>query len=132
MSPNEDDARGASGRSRVEVCLGSSADMSEGARLDVLIGNRSIAVFNVQGTYYAIHGRCPHQRAPLSRGKLQGTVVCSEETDWDTRWVDEGEVLVCPGHAMEFNLRTGMAYGYGFRLRTYPVEERDGFLWLSV
>lgn len=96
-------------------------DFPPGTRKEVRTGNTTIAVFNIDGEYHAIYGHCPHQFAPLSRGKLQGTVICSEETEWETRWVHEGEVLVCPGHAMEFHVKSGEAFGYQLKLRTYEV-----------
>jgi nitrite reductase (NADH) small subunit len=124
-------ATGRQGRERL-VRLARAEELPPGSRLQVDVGRLSIAVFNVDGRYYAIYGRCPHQSAPLSRGKLQGTVVCDETTGWETVWAHEGEVVVCPGHAMEFHLRTGHAFGYGFKLRTFEVAEEDGWLFLRL
>jgi nitrite reductase (NADH) small subunit len=112
--------------------LGSAADFPPGSRLQVEVGSLTVAVFNVEGRYYAIYGRCPHQFAPLSRGKLQGTVICDETTGWETVWAHDGEVLVCPGHAMEFHLPTGKAFGYDFKLRTFEVRVENGWLFLRI
>ena len=101
-----------------------------GARVEINVGKIDIAVFNVRGEYFAIFGICPHQLAPLSRGRLQGTVVCNEHTNWEKEWAHDGEVIVCPGHAMEFDLRTGKAFGYGLKLRTYDVIVEDD--WVKV
>lgn len=114
------------------ILLGSVADLAPGTRLNVQVGRLSVAVFNVAGQFHAIYGRCPHQGAPLSRGKLQGTVICNRETNWETQWAHEGEVVVCPGHAMEFHLTTGYAFGYGFNLRTFPVSVEEGSVYLHV
>lgn len=105
-------------------------EFAPGTRVRVRIGSRSIAVFNVDGAYFAIVDRCPHQFAPLSRGRLQGTVICNAETNWETEWVDEGMVVACPGHGMEFDLRTGKAYGYALRIATYTVEVDSGEVYL--
>ena len=48
------------------------------ALLDRLVASelpdgRSIGVFNVQGQYYALRNQCPHQGAPLCRGKVSAT-----------------------------------------------------------
>ena len=51
-------------------------------------GNR-IAVFNVDGTFYAIEDTCPHAGGPLSEGQVDGGKV------------------VCPWHEAEFDLTTG-------------------------
>ena len=101
-----------------------------GARMEVKVGNINIAVFNVRGEYFGIFGICPHQSAPLSRGRLQGTVICNADTNWEKEWAHDGEVLVCPGHAMEYDLRTGKAFGYGMKLRTYEVVVEDD--WVTV
>jgi nitrite reductase (NADH) small subunit len=113
-----------------KIAIARAADFPPGARMEVKVGNTLIAVFNLAGTYYAIYGRCPHQFAPLSRGRLQGTVICSQETDWEIQWAHDGEVLVCPGHAMEFLVKTGQAIGYELKLRTYPVVVEDGMVML--
>ena len=114
------------------VVLGRVEDFAPGARMEVKVGSTVIAVFNVDGNYYALYGRCPHQSAPLSRGRLQGTVICNAETGWETQWAYEGEILVCPGHAMEFHVKTGQAVGYDLKLRTYPVVVADGLVKLIV
>jgi nitrite reductase/ring-hydroxylating ferredoxin subunit len=114
------------------IPLAAVADFPPGSRMEVKVGSALIAVFNLGGSYHAIYGRCPHQFAPLSRGRLQGTVICNAETNWETEWAHDGEVLVCPGHAMEFLVKTGKAIGYDLKLRTYPVYEEDGVVILVV
>ena len=54
-----------------------------------VLGQR-IAVFNVDGTVYAINDVCPHAGGPLSEGFVKGTTVA------------------CPWHGAEFDLGTGM------------------------
>lgn len=48
-----------------------------------------IAVFNVEGVFYAIDNSCPHAGGPLGEGKLCGTVV------------------ECPWHGWKFDILTG-------------------------
>lgn len=119
-------------RTRRAVVVARVEEFPPGARREVKVGPTTIAIFNIGGAYHAIYGLCPHQFAPLSRGKLQGTVLCNAETDWKTEWVCDGEVVVCPGHAMEFHVRTGQAFGYNFSLRTYQVTVEDGMVILHV
>lgn len=117
---------------KAKITLSTVADFPPGARLQVKVGAAMIAVFNINGDYRAIYGRCPHQFARLSQGRLQGTVICNEQTHWETEWAYEGEILTCPGHAMEFHLKTGEAIGYGFKLRTYKVVVEDGLVKLIL
>jgi 3-phenylpropionate/trans-cinnamate dioxygenase ferredoxin subunit len=104
-----------------EIFLGSVDEFLPGERREVKVGSVVIAVFNVDGEYYAIYGLCPHQFAPLCRGRLQGTVIQNAETGWETQWAYDGEVVTCPGHAMEYHIKTGKAFGYNLKLRTYEV-----------
>lgn len=54
---------------------------------------KMIAIFRIDGAYYAINNRCSHARGPLSEGQLDA-VECS---------------VVCPWHYGKFSLRTGEA-----------------------
>ena len=50
---------------------------------------RSIALFNVAGTFHAIDNTCTHRGGPLGEGDLAG------------------EVVTCPWHGAQFNVKTG-------------------------
>lgn len=52
-----------------------------------------IAVFNVDGTYYAVDNACPHAGGPLGEGKLCGTEV------------------ECPWHGWKFSVVSGERVG---------------------
>ncbi|MCY3711315.1 MAG: Rieske 2Fe-2S domain-containing protein [Caldilineaceae bacterium] len=124
MTPEKQPSRSARSQRRIPVAP--LSDFPPGTRMEVKVGRTPIAVFNVDGEFFALFGRCPHQSAPLSRGRLQGTVICNADTCWETQWAHEGEVLVCPGHGMEYNVRSGKAFGYDLKLRTYEVVVEDG------
>ena len=55
----------------------------------VAIDRERILLVNVAGVFYAMKDACGHQRAPLSRGRL------------------EGHVVECPVHFARFDVRTG-------------------------
>ena len=128
MTPEKQSTRRSLSRRRIFVAQ--LNDFPPGTRMEVQVGRVLIAVFNVGGDFFALFGRCPHQSAPLSRGRLQGTVVCNADTCWETQWAHEGEVLVCPGHGMEYDIRSGKAFGYNLKLRTYDVEVENGQVFL--
>lgn len=73
-----------------------------------------IAVFNLDGRYYAISNICTHDEAELSQGDL------------------EGEEIVCPLHGARFSVVNGMVLAPPAveNLQTYPVRVRDG--WVEV
>jgi nitrite reductase (NADH) small subunit len=54
-----------------------------------LVEDRLIALFNVDGRFYALDGICPHQGGPLGKGKLTGCIV------------------TCPWHGWQFDVSTG-------------------------
>lgn len=60
-----------------------------GASLEAVAGDRIVALFNVEGTYHALDGVCPHQGGPLGKGALHGSTV------------------TCPWHGWQFDVATG-------------------------
>ena len=67
---------------------------------------RSIALFNVAGTFHAIDNTCTHQGGPLGEGELSG------------------EVVTCPWHGAQFNVKTGDVLAPPARIgvRSFPVQ----------
>ena len=101
--------------------VGPVSEIPPGARKIVDANGRSIGVFNVHGTYYALRNTCPHQAAPLCLGQIKGTTLPSKPGEY--RWAREGEILRCPWHGWEFDLTTGRSIFNPHRLRvkTYDV-----------
>lgn len=58
--------------------VGRVDELPPGSRKIVMAGGRSIGVFNVKGTYYALRNTCPHQFAPLCLGRVTGTTLPSK------------------------------------------------------
>ena len=83
---------------------------------------RSVGVFNVGGEFFALRNACPHQGGPLCQGVLSGLAVPGAPGEY--RYVRRGEILRCPWHGWEFDIRTGRSYvdPDTTRVRTYPVE----------
>lgn len=71
------------------VTVATTDEIPPGERLVVEIGRHWVAVFNVDGTYYAIEDVCTHDDGPLAEGTLHG---CEIE---------------CPRHGARFDLATG-------------------------
>jgi nitrite reductase/ring-hydroxylating ferredoxin subunit len=65
------------------------ADLPPGHMKWVAVDRERVLLVNVGGTFYALSDMCGHQRAPLSRGRL------------------EGHVVECPLHFARFDVRTG-------------------------
>ena len=101
--------------------VGKVADFPPGERKIVEAEGRSIGVFNVHGSYYAIRNSCPHQGAPLCLGSIKGTMVASEPHAYE--YAMEGKILVCPWHCWEFDITTGRSVfnPHKMRVKTYSV-----------
>ncbi|MFP3569776.1 Rieske (2Fe-2S) protein [Paraburkholderia sp. SIMBA_030] len=92
-----------------------SGELAPGQRKLAFIDGRSIVLFNIDGTIYAIDNSCPHNGASLANGQLEGCV------------------LRCPAHGLRFDLRTGCMPGAGgLALTTFPVQTIDGTLVVSL
>lgn len=64
-----------------------------------------LALFNVDGTFYAIDDACPHQGASLSEGEIRGCVVVCPWHGWEYD-VTDGKQMTPPGalHATTYRV----------------------------
>jgi nitrite reductase/ring-hydroxylating ferredoxin subunit len=109
--------------------IGPASDFPPGSHRLVEIRNIAIGIFNVAGVLYALPNVCPHQAGPLCAGTINGTMIRNAETGWRHAWVRNGEILTCPWHGIEFDIRTGRALASPrLRVRQYPVAVEDGLV----
>jgi nitrite reductase/ring-hydroxylating ferredoxin subunit len=101
--------------------VSTAKDLPPGSRKVVFVNGTSIGVFNVHGGYYALRNSCPHQGAPLCLGKVTGTTVAPRPFQID--YVSEGEIIKCPWHGWEFDIKTGESVfnPHKVKVRTYEV-----------
>jgi 3-phenylpropionate/trans-cinnamate dioxygenase ferredoxin subunit len=106
-------------------------EIAPGERKIVDMEGRSIGLFNLHGTLVAVLNVCPHQLGPVCRGRLGGTTVPSPPGKF--RWGREGEILACPWHGWEFDLRTGRALADRRRhLRLFSVEVEGDTIFITL
>jgi nitrite reductase (NADH) small subunit len=80
-------------------------DIPAGGSKVVQVNEKPIAVFNVEGQFYAIYNTCPHEGGPLAQGRLKGCVVS------------------CPWHDLSFDVRNGQGTdGGGYCVGSYEVR----------
>ena len=92
-------------------------DIPEGEGFGTVVDGVEIAVFNVDGEYYAIHNKCIHKEGPMYRGHVD----------------DESCSVFCPWHWWEWDLETGRSpVDTKKRLRTFDVEVEDGEVRIDV
>lgn len=109
-----------------------ATELDEGERLVTELQGREIAVFLIDGEYYAYLNWCAHQSGPCCEGMLSGTFLPSngastEPPELEVEWTKEGQILNCPWHGWEYDVTTGECLSRpGIVLPSYPVEVRDG------
>jgi len=90
-------------------------ELPPGTRKFLTIDERPIAVFNVNGEFYAIEDVCTHD----------GTVLTSGNPI-------EGDEIVCPRHGARFCVKTGEALSPPAYepTATFPVKVEDGKVYV--
>ena len=73
----------------IKIC--STEDVPKGTAISADVDGTQIAVFNLDGEYFAIADVCTPDAGPLTGGSV------------------EGDVIVCPRHGARFCIRTGAA-----------------------
>lgn len=102
-----------------------AADIGEGQRIIVNVEGRSIGVYRVQGEFYALHNRCPHEGAQLCKGRICGTTLPSAVYEYE--YGRSGELVRCPWHGWEFEIKSGKSvFSDKVRTRTYKVQVDNG------
>ena len=97
------------------VRVGSTADVPSGQGRVFDASGHSIAVFNVEGMYYAIDNACPHRGGPLGEGDLAGTLA------------------VCPWHGWRWDVTTGAnANNPAVKVTRFPVTVADGEILVDL
>ena len=92
-----------------------AAEILPGGRKLVTIGGRGVLVFNLGGEFFALSDMCPHKGGSLSGGICTGLVQSGEPGEY--RYSRAGEMIRCPWHQWEFDIRTGRSYCDPRRMR---------------
>lgn len=100
------------------VAVSPLAAVPPGASRAVEVEGRSIALFNVGGSVYAIENICPHAGGPLADGARDGPC---------------GEVVECSWHGWRFDVRTGESPDLiGERVPAFPTRIADGMIEVGL
>lgn len=97
-----------------------TSELPAGSRKIVTVNGRSIGVFNVKGQYYALRNLCPHQMAELCRGTVTG--YCEPGDVGEFNWARQGEIIRCPWHGWEFDIKTGKSIFNPHKVKTRSYE----------
>ncbi|HMA33284.1 MAG TPA: non-heme iron oxygenase ferredoxin subunit [Chloroflexia bacterium] len=91
------------------------ADIPPGEKLAVAVAGEEIAIFNLDGTLYAIGDTCTHAQASLAEGEFYDTIV------------------ECPLHGSAFEVTSGQALGLPAlgNVGKYAVKAEDGYIYVN-
>ncbi len=97
------------------VSVADVSSLAPGEGRTVHVRGRELAVYNVDGRFYALDDQCPHKGGPLGAGLL-----------------DHGKV-VCPLHGWAFDPASGVCDVRPDKtVKTYPTRVRDGQVEICV
>ncbi len=101
-------------------------EIPPGGRKIVTVRGREIGVFNLGGEFFALRNRCPHQGAALCRGEVVSRLEAPLPGEY--RLARRGEMLRCPWHGWEFDIRTGQSWCDPTKLRAkcYAANREPG------
>lgn len=91
------------------VPVADAAEVPPGTSKVVVVAGHVVALFNVDGTFYALSNTCLHRGGPVGEGEL------------------DGEVVTCPLHGWQYDVRSGENLLNPLaRLTRYPVKVEGG------
>src|SRR5437867_607544 len=91
------------------IAVAETSEVPPGTSKVVVVAGHLVALFNVDGAYYALSGVCLHRGGPVGEGEL------------------DGEVVTCPWHGWQYDVRTGRnLLNPTARLSQFPVKVEDG------
>jgi len=64
--------------------IADQAELKPGEGKVIEVGGKTLALFNVDGTFYALDNTCLHRGGPLGEGELEGKIVTCPWHGW--RW----------------------------------------------
>jgi nitrite reductase (NADH) small subunit len=97
------------------VRAGSTKDVPPGEGRVVEAGGRTVALFNVDGSFYALDNVCSHRGGPLGEGELDGSVV------------------TCPWHAWRWDVTSGANMNNpAVKMACFPVSVDGEQVWVEL
>jgi nitrite reductase (NADH) small subunit len=96
------------------------------------LDGREVCLVRTRAGVFAFAAACPHQGGPMCHGLIKGTMDPSERNEYV--FGHDGEVVTCPWHGYEFDMRSGASVGGAIRARlgAYQAEVRDGQVFVSA
>lgn len=98
-----------------QIKIAATHDVPAGQGRTVEAGGKTLALFNVDGAFYAIDNTCSHRGGPLGEGDL------------------EDRVVTCPWHAWQWDVTTGANVNNpAVKVACFPVTVEDGAIFVDL
>ncbi|MBI4443535.1 MAG: non-heme iron oxygenase ferredoxin subunit [Acidobacteria bacterium] len=87
------------------VKVAAVSDVQPGNVKEYTVNGRTIALCNVEGTFYALDNVCVHRGGPLGQGYI------------------DGDKVECPWHGWQYDVKTGaVTFNPSAKVATYEVK----------
>jgi len=101
------------GGRRVKVASVGEVEAGQGRVVEA--EGQTLALFNVDGVFYAMDNACAHRGGPLGEGDLDGTIV------------------TCPWHAWRWDVKSGANVNNpALRVACFPVVVENGAVFVEL
>lgn len=98
---------------RVRIAADDEVPAGQGRTVEA--AGKTLALFNVDGAYYAIDNTCSHRGGPLGEGDL------------------EDRVVTCPWHAWQWDVTTGANVNNpAVKVACFPVTVENGAIFIDL
>ena len=95
--------------------VASKSEIPTGTGKVVQVGGKTLAVFNCEGSFYAVDNACKHRGGPLGEGSLSGTTV------------------TCPWHGWEYDVTSGACQtDASIKVQTFDVKVQGDDIFIAV
>ena len=92
-----------------------TADLKPGECKVIELGAKTLALFNVDGTFYVLDNTCLHRGGPLGEGELEGPIV------------------TCPWHGWRWDVTTGAnTNNPAVKVACFPVKVEGTSVFVEV
>ncbi len=97
------------------IRVATTLELPPGDTRELVVEDRIVALFNVDGQFFALDGVCPHQGGPLGKGTLAGCIV------------------TCPWHGWQFDVRDGQHQAStSLRHASLPVKVEQDEIFVDM
>lgn len=92
----------------MKIVVGRASEIAPGEKRIIEAGNRSIGVYRIGDSFYALANSCPHQGGPLCLGRTKSWAF--SEAPGQAALDEETTFVACPWHGWEYELSTGQSF----------------------